>query len=206
MDQFLYRLVGSLGTLVTALFLVDFEKNGVWANAFLLFAVLYASGFLAIDAWRAFSNRPLSFDRSSDRGKRKIAEYLVKQLKGSGSVAILSKDLTWVKEGGEAEALLVKKARDGELTLFVEEEMPITTRLKSCGADVRVYAAQKRKGFSPKSRFTVLDYRSGKTRVMIGAPSNGRHLIKHYGEEDFEVVDLARDFIALLECTAKEIK
>ena len=99
-----------------------------------------------------------------------------------------------------------KKAADHELTLFVENELSITEALKLLGADVRIYGGQKTKGFSPKSRFTLLDYRAGMTRVMVGVPTGNGHLIKHYGENDFEVVDLARDFISLLECTAKVSK
>lgn len=206
MDEMLYRIVGSLGTLVTSYFLVDFEKYGVWVNIFLLCVVGYATFFLIQDAIRAFKQRPKIFDRSSETGKKEIAKYLVNQLKSSGSVVIFSKDLTWVKEGSDAEKLLIKKAEEKELILFVEDELPITEKLKLKGAEVKAYGGQKKKGFSPKSRFTLLDYRAGRTRVMVGVPLDGKHLIKHYGNDDFEVVDLARDFISLLECTARAAK
>lgn len=206
MEHPLYGIVGSLGTLVTSYFLVDFEKYGIGTNVFLLGVVGYTSIFLVIDGVRTFVTRAKSFDRSSEVGKKKIAEYLVQQLKSSGSVAIFSKDLTWVKEGGDAEALLIQKAEAKELVLFVEEELPITTKLKHRGAEVRAYGGQKKKRFSPKSRFTLLDYRAGKTRVMVGVPSDGEHLIKHYGDSDSEVVDLAKDFISLLECTSRVAK
>lgn len=206
MEQALYRIVGSLGTFVTSFFLIDFEKYGVWLNVLLLAVVAYTTAFLVIDAIRVFSRRVRSFDRTSEAGKNKIAEYLVEQLKSSGSVVVFSKDLTWVKSGGEAEKLLIKKAEAKELTLFVEDELPITNQLKIKGAKVHAYGGKKKKGFLPKSRFTVLDYRTGKTRVMVGVPAEGKHLIKHYGDSDSEVVDLARDFISLLECTARVVK
>lgn len=206
MNQVWSKIVGSLGTLIGAIYTVDFDKFPLLGNVFLLAVAAFVTALMAIDAFRAFTNRTKTFDRSSDSGKDKIAKYLVGQLGSSGSVVVFSKDLTWVKSGGEAEELLIKKAKDGELTLFVENEMPITTLLKSHGAGVRAYGGQKKKGFSPKSRFTVLDYRAGRTQVMVGISSNGKHLIKHYGEDDCEVVDLARDFISLLECTAKVVK
>lgn len=206
MDQFLYRLVGTIGTLVTTVFVIDFEQRSLWVNIFLLIVVAYAAGFFAIDALRAFVLRPKSFNRTSETGKQQIAEYLVSQLEASGSVAIFSKDLTWVKKGSPAEGLLIKKAQAKELTLFVEHEMNMTKTLQSQGANVRVYEAQKKKGYKPKSRFTILDYRTSGTRVMVGVPSNGKHLIKHYGVDDLEVVDLAMDFIALLECIARPAK
>ncbi|NOT21016.1 MAG: hypothetical protein HOP24_12235 [Sideroxydans sp.] len=206
MEQALYRMVGSLGTLVTSYFLVDFEKYSVWGNVFLLAVVGYSTAFLFLDGVRVFTHRTRSFNRTSDAGKSEIAKYLVQQLRSSGSVVIFSKDLTWVKEGGDAEALLLKKSEAKELIIFVEDELPITTKLRLKGADVRAYGGQKKKGFTPKSRFTVLDYRAGRTRVMVGIPSDGKHFIKHYGDDDVEVVDLAKDFISLLECTSRVAK
>lgn len=206
MDQALYRIVGSLGTLVTSYFLVDFEKYGVLLNVSLLGVVGYSTAFLIIDAIRALGQRPRTFNRTSEAGKRGITKYLIRQLNSSGCVVIFSKDLTWVTSGGEAEALLIKKAEAKELILYVEDELPIAKLLVSKGAEVRVYGGQKKRGFSPKSRFTMLDYRAGKTRVMIGVPVDGKHLIKHYKDDDFEVVDLANNFIKLLECTAKVVK
>ncbi len=203
MDQFLYRLVGTVGTLVTTFFVIDFEKNALWVNIILLVVLAYAAGFFAVDAVRAFLHRPKSFNRASEAGKKQIADYLVNQLESSGSVAIFSKDLTWVKKDSPAEKLLISKAQANELTLFVEHEMDLTNILRSQGADVLVYGEQKIKGYSPKSRFTILDYRTSGTRVMVGVPSNGKHLIKHYGSDDLEVVDMAKDFIELLKCTAK---
>jgi hypothetical protein len=206
MEQALFRIVGSLGTLISSIFLVDFEKYSVWVNVLLLAVVFYTTAFLAIDAIRVFHQRTRSFNRTSEAGKKGITKYLINQLNSSGCVVIFSKDLTWVTSGGEAEALLIKKAEAKELNLFVEDELPITKLLMSKGAEVCVYGGKKKGGFSPKSRFTMLDYRAGKTRVMIGVPIDEKHVIKHYGDDNFEVVDLANDFIKLLECTAKVVK
>jgi hypothetical protein len=206
MDQFLYRLVGTVGTLVTAVFVIDFEQRPLWVNIGLLLVVAYAAAFFAVDTVRALLYRPKSFDRTTEAGKQRIAEYLVSQLESSGSVAVFSKDLTWVKKGSAAERILIRKAQAKELTLFVEHDMDLTNVLRSHGANVRIYRGQRRKGYNPKSRFTILDYRTLGTRVMVGVPSNGKHLIKHYGADDPEVVDLAKDFIELLEYTAKSPK
>ncbi|GEM_PF-5524871 len=206
LDHYLYRLVGSLGTLVTSFFVIDFDNHSMFLNSFLIFTVGYSCIFLALDGVRSFRQRPLSFDRTTDKGKNKIASYLVAQLKSSGSVVIFSKDLTWVKKDSEAEKLLVTKAKAGELTLFVEGEFNTARTLKAFGADVHIYADQKKKGFSPKSRFTILDHRAGQTRVMVGVPANNKHYIKHYGDEGSEIVDLANDFVSLLTCTAKTLK
>lgn len=145
----------------------------------------------------------MSFDRKSSKGRKKIADYLASQLKSVGSVAVFSKDLTWVEPGSTAEKVLLDKAGRNELTLFVESEMPLTIRLKGAGAIVKFYGGQRRRGFNPRSRFTVLDVRTSGTSIMIGSPSNGEHVIKHYGQDDHEVLELAKDFISLLECTAR---
>lgn len=206
MDQFLYRLIGTVGTLLSSVFVIDFDQRSLWVNILLLFVVAYAAAFFAVDAIRAFLYRPKSFDRTTETGKQQIADYLVSQLESSGSVAIFSKDLTWVKKGSPAEGLLIRKAQAKELTLFVEHETDLTKTLRSQGANVRVYGGQRRKGYNPKSRFTILDYRTSGTRVMVGVPSNGKHLIKHYCADDLEVVDLAKDFIELLSYTSKAAK
>jgi hypothetical protein len=78
----------------------------------------------------------------------------------------------------------------------------VTQFLKSQGADVRLYSG---KSFNPKSRFTILNYQNSGTRVMVGVPCGDQHIIKHYGNEDFEVVDLATDFMSLLEIKARKV-
>lgn len=203
MDNYLYRLIGSIGTLISTIVLIDLDKHTNFINGVLALVVVYAATFLIVDLIRALRSSPRSFDRSSEKGKEKIADYLVKQLQSSGSVVIFSKDLTWVKPNSVAENMLRTKARANELILYVEQETKITKVLKGEGADIRLY---HRNGFSPTSRFTILDHRSGKPQVMIGIPEGKKHLIKHYASEDQEVVDLAKDFVALLNSTAKAIK
>jgi len=201
MDHPAQRIVGTIGTIIGAATVIDFEKYSLWGNIFFIFAAGYGAVFFALDTWRIFRDRPRSFDRCTEKGRNSISEHLVHQLSTSGRVAIFSRDLTWVTRGSSAETILLKKAQANELTLFVKTETKVTQLLKGQGADVRLYSG---KSFNPKSRFTILNYQNSGTRVMVGAPCGDRHVIKHYGSEDVEVVDLAIDFVSLLELKARK--
>ena len=203
MEHPAYKVIGSLGTLITAATSIRFDQTSNLAvNIFLLLSATYASIYFTLDAWRAVNYRTHSFDPSTEKGKKRIVEYLCKQLSCPGQVAIFSRDLTWATSNSEAEKTLIKKAEKGELTIFVKDPPAITDKLKAAKAKIRQYTA---KGFNPKSRFTILKYQNSGTRVMIGAPQDENHYIKHYGSDDFEVVDLANDFIALLETKSRPL-
>lgn len=202
MDNYLYRLIGSFGTLITTIFLIDFENRHLLVNVGLILVAAFAVVYLVLDIYRAITSPSKSFDRTTEKGRAKIAKYLVRQLEKSGSVVMFSKDLTWVQPGSAAEMMLKKKASAGELTLYVEKPMAITSALKALGAEIRTY---NKPAFKPASRFTILDYRAGKARIMVGISDGDKHLIKNYAMEDKEVVDLAKDFISLLNTTAKKL-
>ena len=201
MDHPAYRIVGTIGTIIGAASVVDFDKHALWINIGLILSAGYGAVFFALDTLRAFKERPRSFDRSSEDGTSAISDYLIEQLSCSGRVAVFSRDLTWVKRGSSAEAIFLNKSQANELTLFIKTETDVTRFLKTQGADVRIYSG---KSFNPKSRFTILNYQNSGSRVMVGAPSGNRHIIKHYGSEDPEIVDLATDFVALLELKARK--
>lgn len=206
MEHYLYRVIGSVGTLITAFFSINYDNNSLLVNLGLIGICGYTSIFLGLDAFRAIIDREKVFDRTTEKGRQKIADYICDQLSASGSVSIFSKDLTWVKKGSKAEKTLTEKATKGELNLYVEAETELTRKLFTAGANLRFYEGQKKKGFSPKSRFTILDATTGGTRIIVGSPSDGKHYIKKYNKRDFEVVDLATDFISLLDCTARKGK
>lgn len=202
MDHPAQRIVGTIGTIIGAATVIDFEKYSLWGNIFFIVAVGYGAIFFALDTLKILRDRPRSFDRSTEKGRNSISQHLIRQLSSSGRVAIFSRDLTWVTRGSSAETMLLKKAKANELTLFVKTETEITQLLKAHGAEVRLYSGNS---FNPRSRFTILNYQNSGTRVMVGAPCGDSHVIKHYGSEDFEVVDLAMDFVSFLELKARKL-
>lgn len=70
--------------------------------------------------------------------------------------------------------------------------------------EVRTY--QKFSGYKPKSRFTVLDYEKTGSRVLIGYPSNGEHLIDEFNDSDKAIVDLVETFVQLAEHASQPVK
>lgn len=203
MIQIVSKSISFLSTFTAFYFLISADNSSA-VNIGLFIAAALTIFLLVIDLINFIKHKDRSFNRTTEKGKADIAAYLVKQLTSSGSIDIFSKDLTWVKKHSEAERLLLDKAKAKELTLFIQENLPIADQLKMAGANVFLYGGQKKKGFSPKSRFTILDRRAGKTRIMVGIPAGDKHLINHYGSDDSEVVDLAQDFICLLECVSSK--
>lgn len=199
------RTVGVLGTLVTAYYSTNAETD-VLLKLGLFFVMGLCAISLALDLYGTIRNRPIVFDKKKDGYELKIKDHMLKEIKSSKHVAIFSKDLTWVDIDSNAYSILEGKAKKEELTIFIQKETDIIKKLKSAGAIINVYSKPTNNGFCPKSRFTILDYGNTGQRVMIGAARDGSHLINHYQSNNFDIVQLASDFIELLKNTSRPAK
>ncbi len=115
---------------------------------------------------------------------------------------MFSRDLSWVAPGSDEERILEGKARKNELVLFVGSDIPIARRLMELGATVYTHC----KGFTPQSRFTIIDYQKDGARVAIGVVEGGRHVLREYDSRQPNTVVLASDLVALAEKAGKRIK
>ena len=138
--------------------------------------------------------------------KKGINNFLIKKIKIAGAVAIFSRDFTWVKKDSKEYDELVKKAKNGELFLFWERETEVSRLLFNEGATVKVYEKFTKKGFSPKSRFTITNYKSLGT-TLIGCSSNEEHTIYTLtGKENIEIHNLIEEYVDLLDKVCTPLK
>ena len=132
--------------------------------------------------------------------KEKIDRFLIKKIKQTGSVAIFSRDFTWVKENSDQYNILMKKAKEKELFLFLEEETSVSKKLLDNGASVKIYNNLVQQGFAPKSRFTIINFKgSGKT-TLIGCSDDETHTIYTLkSKEHIEIHNLIEEYVKLLD-------
>lgn len=194
------RLVSAIGTFYTCYTVLDLENKGFYENLLPFIIVLIVFFYMTYDSIHVWVHRAKRYERNDP----KIAVFLCEQLKKAGRVAIFSRDISWVTSGSEAEKLLLQKAKSKELVLFVQTKTSIAQNLADAGAEVRTY--QKFSGYKPKSRFTVLDYEKTGSRVLIGYPSNGEHLIDEFNDSDKAIVDLVETFVQLAEHASQPVK
>lgn len=128
------------------------------------------------------------------KGEIQINEKMLSITKEAGNTCILSRNMSWANGRNVMEALK-NKARNGDLTLFVNEDNKTTKTLKEHGANVIVY-----KGAIPRCRFTIKGYKGGHARLYIAkVNSPDRHVIHHHTKADDVTLKLAEDLVHVLE-------
>jgi len=200
LTNFLSRLIGAFGTFITGWYVIDSTKQHI-VEMLLLAAILgFVTLIMIFDAWTVYRHLRKTYKPNS----AEITVYLCKKIKEAGRIAIFSRDISWVISGSYAEKLLMDKARSGELILFVQTTTLIAQKLAEAGADVKTY--EELPGYKPKARFTILDYEKTGSRVLIGYPSNGSHLIREFNDSDRATVDLVETFVQFAEHVSKQVK
>jgi hypothetical protein len=189
MIDLLVRVVGSLGTVVTALSVVFSMSSPLLIKIVLWLLVAIAAYTVVIDVKSFSAKRPKRFIPNSE----KVNGYMCKWLNSGGRVAVFSRDLSWAQKNSKAEEILQNKAKNGELVLFVKVQTALTDQLKSLGAQVNQYP----ESFVPKARFTVVDYEKDGARLAIGLVEDNMHTIREYDTRHPNVMALANDLISL---------
>jgi hypothetical protein len=125
----------------------------------------------------------------------KIRRYMINWLRSGGRAVIFTRDMTWVD--ATVREILLNKARNHELTIFIEHPLPIAAELAQAGAEVISYGDL---GVVPQSRYTIIDFEKHGARVAVGGAVGNRHVIQEFrdGEHPFFAVseDLAKILIA----------
>ncbi len=193
MNKLIRQVIVTLATWATligfALALRDTEKkiSDFWKVG-LVVSLLLAMFNVGSDIVEFRSQRKRKFKfRKDDRVRR----YITKWLKSGGSTTILTRDMSWVDAA--AEEILSQKASDGALSIVAEQQTPVLLRLAQCGAKVSYYGG---KGFTPRSRFTVVNDTSASPSVLVGTPDGQAHTIERF-ESGGVAVALAMDLAEL---------
>lgn len=127
-------------------------------------------------------------------GKRSIRNYMYEWISSAGTAAIFSRDLTWVDDK-EMKAMLERKSANGELTIVLAKEVPLSRRLAKAGANVIYYDDF---GYTIKSRFTIVNLNRIDSRVAIGKTVAGAHLVDEYSAEDGPILYMAQDLLEIM--------
>lgn len=133
------------------------------------------------------------FAKSDHRG---IRDYMYNWIQHGGSVAIWTRDHTWVNDD-EMRNLLLAKAQRNELTFCVPRTTAFTGQLGDAGADVVVHSFS-----NPAVRFTITQYGKDTFAVALARPSTRCHVIEEYSNGDPSAA-LARDLVELAKAHRK---
>lgn len=132
--------------------------------------------------------------------KRKISNYLLDWIQSGHRIAIMSRDLSWVKD--EIKEELIKKAKDGELIVFLPRSNSVSNELMSAGAEVKYYLYATENihytNNSIASRFIIARYEA---HPILTTPIITRkyHKNDEYDSEEFptkvssDMVDIMRN-------------
>jgi hypothetical protein len=144
------------------------------------------------EVYSYFRSAPKRFRLSQ---QDKIRSYMIRWLKSGGRAVIFTRDMSWVDES--VKGILLAKARQHELTICIEHQLPIADELLQAGANVISYADL---GVVPQSRYTIIDFEKHGARVAVGGAVGKYHVIQEFrdGEHPFFAVaeDLAKILIA----------
>lgn len=148
------------------------------------------------------------FDFNNSNCKTEIASFMLDRMNQSGSIAIFSRDLSWVEKKSHAQIDLEKKAERGELTVFLQnsdknKKDTKIIELINYGAEVYFYNEK----IHPRSRFTILNYKQAGAEVMIGLRDRNFHIIKIINsKENLESFSMVIDYLEYLEVTSEKIE
>lgn len=124
-----------------------------------------------------------------------IKNYMKNWLNSNSRTVIVSRDMSWVSQNDEVYNILLKKAKDDELTIIVKNSKDIIRDLKNHGAEVYEY---NNIDFTPSVRFTFIHYGLGNPRLAIGFKDHEFHKIKEFEKCGAIEYALAEDLFNLL--------
>jgi hypothetical protein len=161
-----------------------------WMTALIVLTVVFLGFFIASEV-RRHRGRYV-YARSDSEGIRK---YLHNWIEHGGRVAIWTRDMSWA-QNRETHDLLIRKAKDSELILCLPKLSELARELKEAGAEVCAYGAERLE--SPESRFTITNFGIGGSRVAVGRPEQGIHVIDEFSADGQPAFHLAKDLIDLV--------
>lgn len=117
----------------------------------------------------------------------KVCDYLDKWIDDSGRLAIVSRDLSWVKD--KIKTKLINKAKNGELIVILPKNNEISRKLMDAGAEVRyyLYGGESKKVDSNvlQSRFMIAGYEAN-PRMTIPKISIDQHINDEFSSGDHQ--------------------
>ena len=186
----LATIIGAIASVLTLIVPLFISSGSItwWMIALLVtFAVM-----IAITSWVVLRSSPKTkVYRGDDRVG--IRNYMFRWIKNGGRVAIWTRDMSWADDQ-EMKSMLREKSESGELIVCLPEETSLTENLEGYGAEVNAYGALD----SPSSSFTIVNYDRNGSRVAVGRPEGGLHIIQEFSVSDAPAFQMAYDLVRLV--------
>lgn len=116
----------------------------------------------------------------SEYDKKSIDDYLKNFISSGESIAILSHDMSWIDsdKNKDKRDLLLRKAANKELLLFVPAETDKVKELQRAGADVRYFGNLMSDPAYPliKSRMTIINWNKPYPKLTYPIKKDGLHI------------------------------
>ncbi|GAA5102520.1 hypothetical protein GCM10023210_43580 [Chryseobacterium ginsengisoli] len=129
------------------------------------------------------------------KNEDEINKYMRDWVKKTGRTVIFTRDMSWANNQ-QIQNDLINKARSNDLIICLPKITSFTQRLKNEGAEIYTYDTLN---FTPKSRFTFINYGSNSSKVAIGRKDDKHnHIITEYTTKDTIEYFLAEDLVNII--------
>lgn len=141
---------------------------------------------------KALRTRNIHTQKSQDE----VNGYLYDCLNNHDRTVVFTRGLSWATSSDRMRELLSRKAKDGELTVCVAEELPFTTELRELGAEIYAYHISEA---LLSSRFIILGY--GTTHPVVNAGSKSGKVFINEVYDSKHAPNACKGFVELFERT-----
>jgi hypothetical protein len=191
--QLVRNIIVSVGALASLIGLVltmhtpDAPWTG-WQWGFLGLSGAFGIASITLDVFE-YRARPVKIFKGPER----IGRYMYQWIDRAGPVAIFTRDLSWVSASGVMD-LLIRKAKDGQLTIVLPKKIGLSEELAGFGAETVYYPNID---YVIRSRFTIVNIDRVDTRVAIGRTDGDLHKVEEFSAGEQPAFYLAQDLLEL---------
>lgn len=187
-----FRIIGNLSALIgigVFVFPVLSYTSFKFSSTQLIFLGLTVIIFIVYLIYEFFFTRPKRYK------DEEINEYMRNWVTRPGRTVIFTRDMSWVNND-DIKNKLREKARSHELLVCLPIITPFAAELENLGAEIYSYPNIT---FTPKSRFTFINYGTPYSKVAIGRKDDNHfHVIEEYSIKNTVEFFLAEDLVNLV--------
>lgn len=192
--ELMYRLLTLIGVFASLAALVislgpSLKDFGFGKSALVFFSLAFFVLAFFLELRSAFRKKSIPV-----ADKKRIRDFMFKWISSGERVAIFSRDLSWVDDE-KIKELLFSKASAGELCICVPRETDLTRELRHVGAEIYTYSHIDH---VPQSRFTIVNFGRGGSRVAVGNRHGNFHVIEEFSANDHPAFYMANDLVMLV--------
>ncbi|MFC1903736.1 hypothetical protein ACFLXJ_03195 [Chloroflexota bacterium] len=183
--------IGSFASLFGLFFLIRPRGEPLTSLQSMLLGVgiCFMIAAITFQVWGYRKRKPKSMKKESQ-----IRSYMYNWIFRGGKVAILSNDMSWVRDD-EMRELLRSKANNNELYLCLPREISLSRELEQEGAKIHTYPELQ---YVPKSRFTIRNIGRTDEQVAVGRKYGETHVIEEFSMGEHPIFSVADDLINVI--------